>query len=204
MKSDAVHQYGQGKRKLLESAARLAARDGTASLSVRVLAKEAGLSTNAIYRHFDSIEGLMIELIEDFGVRLREGLRAARMAAPPGQAPSRTVVGWLLDFALAHPDEFVLSMRERYGAIAPAKEAIEHSLTQTRQEMLSDLRKLGQLPSLSDKEIDIALSVVIDHTFKLCLLYIQEPRRRKAILAEAELVFLWVMSGAERVSARPA
>lgn len=203
MKLAPIHQYGQGKRKLLDAAARLAAREGAASLSVRALAQEAGLSTNAIYRHFESVDSLMIELIADFGGQLREGLRAARLAAPAGQPPSRTVVGWLLDFALAHPDEFVVSMRERHGALAPAKDAIEASLTRIRQEMLGDFRAQGRLPSLSDQDIDLALRVIIDQTFGLCLQCIEAPQRRSAILAEAELVFMWVMAGAATVSARP-
>lgn len=205
MKPDPIHhQYGQGKRKLLEAAARLAARDGAAALSVRALAQEAGLSTNAIYRHFDSVERLMIELIADVGVQLREGLHAARLAAPSGQPPSRVVVGWLLDFALAHPDAFVVSMRERHGALAPAREAIEASLTRIRQEMLVDFRAQGRLPALSDQDVDLALRVIIDQTFGLCLQCIEAPQRRSAILAEAELIFMWVLSGAATVSARPA
>lgn len=146
--------YGQGRRKLLDAAARLVAREGSARLTLRELAKEAGMGHNSIYRHFRSVEDMMPTLIGDFTQALREGLMHARSQVPPGELPSRTVVGWLLDFALARPDAFIVAMRERHGPLGPARQAIEEGMKQIVADMRRDLGAAGRLPALPGDKLD--------------------------------------------------
>lgn len=193
-------EYGQGRRKLLDAAARLVAREGSARLTLRELAKEAGMSHNSIYRHFPSVVDMMPALIGDFTLQLREGLRRARAQVPPNELSSRTVVGWLLDFALSNKDTFVVTMRERHGPIGPARAAIEQGAIQILADMRSDLAAAGRLPPLPADKLDLALRVIVQQTFELCLLYIEAPERREALLVEAELIFAWCLAGAVMVS----
>ena len=194
------NEYGQGRRKLLDAAARLVAREGSARLTLRELAKEAGMSHNSIYRHFQSVEDMMPTLIGDFTLQLREGLRQARRLVPVNELPSRTVVGWLLDFALSNKDTFVVAMRERHGPMGPARQAIEQGAIQIVSDMRSDLRAAGRLPPLPDDKLDLALRVIVQQTFQLCISCIEAPERREALLAEAELIFAWCLTGAMVVS----
>jgi AcrR family transcriptional regulator len=199
-KSSFKSEYGQGRRKLLDAAARLVAREGSARLTLRELAKEAGMSHNSIYRHFQSVEDMMPTLIGDFTLQLREGLRQTRSQVPANELPSRTVVGWLLDFALSNKDTFVVAMRERHGPMGPARQAIEQSAIQIVSDMRSDLGAAGRLPPLPDDKLDLALRIIVQQTFQLCLSYIEAPERREALLAEAELIFAWCLTGAMVVS----
>lgn len=194
--------YGQGRQKLLDAAVRLVAREGSARLTLRELAKEAGMSHNSIYRHFESVEGMMPIVIGDFTQRLREGLRQARSQVPADELPSRTVVGWLLDFALANQDAFVVAMRERHGPLGPARDVIEQGMDQVMSDMRSDLTAAGRLPSLPHDQLNLALRVIVHETFQLCLSCIEAPERRAALLAEAELIFAWCLTGAAVVSGR--
>lgn len=193
-------EYGQGRRKLLDAVARLVAREGSARLTLRELAKEAGMSHNSIYRHFPSVADMMPTLIGDFTLELRDGLRRARGQVPPNELSSRTVVGWLFDFALANKDTFVVAMRERHGPHGPARSAIEQGAHQIVADMRSDLGKAGRLPPLPADKLDLALRVIVQQTFELCLAYIEAPARREALLAEAELIFAWCLAGAALVS----
>ncbi|RZI85055.1 MAG: TetR family transcriptional regulator [Rubrivivax sp.] len=194
------NDYGKGRRRLLDAAARLVAREGSSRLTLRELAKEAGMSHNSIYRHFQSVEDMMPTLIGDFTVQLREGLRQARSEVPPDELPSRVVVGWLLDFALANQDTFVVAMRERHGPMGPGRQAIE----QTEREIVSDMRRdlsaAHRLPPLPDDKLALALRIIVQQTFQLCLACIEAPDRRQALLAEAELIFAWCLQGAVAVS----
>lgn len=196
-------EYGQGRRKLLDAAARLVAREGSARLTLRELAKEAGMSHNSIYRHFQGVEDMMPTLIQDFTLQLREGLRQARGRVPADELSSRVVVGWLLDFALANPDTFVVAMRERHGPMGPGRQAIEQGTAQIVADMRSDLGAAGRLPPLPDDKLDLALRLIVQQTFQLCLSCIEAPERRDALLAEAELIFAWCLAGAVAVSGRP-
>lgn len=192
----AKHEYGQGRRKLLEAATRLVAREGTSRLSLRELAQEAGMSHNAIYRHFASVDDMVPEMILSFNQQLREGLRHARNQAPATETPTRTVVGWLLDFAQQNPDAFVVAMRERHGPCGPAREAIEQGLSDILSDMRHDLQATGHLPPLPTQTLNTVLRVIMQHTFELCLAYLSAPHRKAMLLKEAEQVFMWCLSGA--------
>lgn len=199
---DSVHQreYGLGKQKLLNALARLAAREGSTRLTLRALAEESGMSHNAIYRHFDSVEDMIPQLIDDFTQKLRTGLRQARTQVPPNELPSKTVVGWLFEFALSNKDVFVVAMRERHGPSGPARQAIEACQAAIIADMHSDLMAANRLPSLPEDKLLIALRLIVQQTFELSLAVIETPRRKSALLIEAELIFAWCLTGAAVVS----
>ena len=52
------------RRQILDAAAACIARDGLAGFSTTALCKEAGISTGALYRHFESREEILIGLTE--------------------------------------------------------------------------------------------------------------------------------------------
>jgi AcrR family transcriptional regulator len=61
------------RRRLLDAAARVFARRGFAAASVEEIAQEAGLSTGAIYWHFEGKDDLFLAMAEEFAVdRVRE------------------------------------------------------------------------------------------------------------------------------------
>ena len=190
------NEYGQGRRKLLEAATRLVAREGTSRLSLRELAKEAGMSHNAIYRHFASVDDMVPEMILSFNRDLREGLRQARTQVPANESPPKTVVAWLFDFAQANPDAFLVAMRERHGPCGPAREAIEQGMDNILADMKADLLAARHLPPLPEPTLNTALRVIMQHTFGLCLAYLSAPDRRASLLQEAQQVFQWCLSGA--------
>jgi AcrR family transcriptional regulator len=196
-------EYGQGRRKLLNAAARLMAREGSTRLTLRELAQEAGMSHNSIYRHFQSVEDMLPTLMGDFTLELREGLRRARGQVPANELPSRTVVGWLLGFALANQDAFVVAMRALQGPVGPARRAVEQGMSEIMADMRHDLGQAGRLPPLPDDKLDLALRIILQQTFQLCLACIEAPQRRDALLSEAELIFAWCLTGAMAVSGRP-
>jgi TetR/AcrR family transcriptional regulator, fatty acid biosynthesis regulator len=188
--------YGQGRERLVQAAARLAATLGHSRFSLRDLAKEAGMGHNSIYRHFQSMDDLVVATVTAFCDEVREGLSAARRSVPPGPGLTNAVMGWLLDFALAHRDVFVMAMRERHGPAGPAREAVENMLASIRQDMLAELTTLGHLPKAQPLSLAWAIEVLVNQNFQLSIDYIEDPGRRKDILERSQLLFTWVMAGA--------
>jgi AcrR family transcriptional regulator len=188
--------YGQGRQKLLAAAATLVAREGSSRLTLRDLAKEAGMSHNAIYRHFEGVDEMVQALISDLNQQLRDGLRQTRLKVPANEVSSRTVVAWLFDFALAHKDAFVVAVRERHGPSGPARQAIEQGMDLIMADMRADLLASQRLPPLPDNTLNLALKIIIQQTFELCLACIENPANRPALLLEAEQVFVWCLAGA--------
>lgn len=190
-------RMAQGKRLLMDAAMRLARRASAAqAVSLRELAREAGLNHNTFYRHFSTQEALLEEIVSDFGSQLREGLKQARLGAPTPDDITATVVGWTLDFALAHQDIFIVAMRERYGPPGPIRHAVESMLSQLQDDMLTELQTRQALPPLPDSVLRPVLAILIDHTFKLCFEHIEAPQARAERLAMAKVLFDTLMLGA--------
>jgi AcrR family transcriptional regulator len=82
---------------------------GPQSISLRAIARDMGMTAPAIYRYFPSLDALILELTEDLCDELREGIQAARGAAPTD--PLRQLAEMARAFrrwSIAHPAEFGL------------------------------------------------------------------------------------------------
>lgn len=195
--------YGEGKARLLAAAAQWMAEHGSlAGLTLRSLATLAGISHNAIYRHYRSVEDMALDLAADFAQQLRSGLSQARDEVKSGAGPSRTVVGWLFDFALAHPAHFKTAHLTRMGPQGAARQLLEAQLLEIRQDMRTQLTHKKMLPEMPADDLDAALALIIDNTFQLCIRCIEAPEQRPALLLRAEQVFTWVLAGAALTAQR--
>ncbi|WP_375454507.1 TetR/AcrR family transcriptional regulator [uncultured Methylobacterium sp.] len=70
------YHHGDLRRALLDAATRLLVGDGVDAVTLREVARAAGVSHNAPYRHFPSREALLAGLATDGFVRLRRRLDA--------------------------------------------------------------------------------------------------------------------------------
>ena len=99
------YHHGDLRRTLLESAIRVLEEEGSEALSLRALAKEAGVSPMAPYRHFAEKAALLAAIsVHGFGL-LRERLAAADREGPGGLIGQG--VAYVL-FAIEHPELFRL------------------------------------------------------------------------------------------------
>lgn len=185
-----------GKRLLMDAAARLAARHSSADMvSLRELAREAGLNHNTFYRHFESQEDLLHAIVEEFSQELRQGLAQARLSAPSPDAISHHAMDWLLDFALAHRDVFMVSMRERFGPPGPLQTAVTQMMAQLEADMLRELSNLNALPPLPPEVWQPALRLIAENAFQQCLAHIQDPGHKAQRLQQSKTVFDTVVLG---------
>lgn len=94
-----TYHHGDLRPALLRAAAKVLEREGAAALSLRDLARRAGVSHNAPYRHFRDREALLADLAAEGFQMLGEAL-----ARTSGRAMGEAYVG----FALEHPQRFRL------------------------------------------------------------------------------------------------
>jgi AcrR family transcriptional regulator len=90
------------RAEILESACELYVQDGLEGFSMRKLAKRLGVTAPALYRHFDSREKLVIEVLGEAYRLFAEYLYRALQGATPGQRLELARAEYL-DFALEHP-----------------------------------------------------------------------------------------------------
>jgi AcrR family transcriptional regulator len=99
MWSMSTYHHGDLRPALLKAAGRILEKEGTGGLSLRELARRAGVSHNAPYRHFPDRDALLAALATEGFVQLDEHL-----AAHAGQESAAAYVR----FALDNPQRFRL------------------------------------------------------------------------------------------------
>ena len=111
--SQAVTQASDLRRRILDASAALLESDGLAALSLREVARRAGVSHQAPYHHFKDRETILAELVAEGFERL-----ARRLAHANDQAGALGVRGALLEscrsyvgFALGYPGLFRIMCR---------------------------------------------------------------------------------------------
>ena len=185
-----------GKRQLMDAALRLLAhQQDVDTLSLRELAREAGLNHNTFYRHFRDLQDLQTALMHDFTQRLREGTRQAR--ANVGSHPSVThrVVGWLFDFASQHREVFLVAYRTLHGPPGAAREHLQTCLDELRRDMLQEQRAMQLLPPGHDEVWMRVLAVYGRAVYGLVVRYLEHPRQRAALLRESEELLAILLAG---------
>lgn len=175
-----------GRRRLMQAALRIgASRRSLQSLGLRELAREAGLNPNTFYRHFDSLEQLSRELIDELSRDVRSKLRDIRRSVPhpEAEATPRTLE-YMFDFALRNPEAVIVAVRELHGAMPALREALQRMIDAVTQEMVEDVQFLDLAPGLAPETLREVSRVVVQQVFHAQLDYIEQPIRRSQILRE--------------------
>lgn len=100
---DRPYHHGDLQRALVEAGRRLLEREGSAALSLRAVAREAGVSAAAPYHHFKDRAALLYAIAHQGNVALNEAMKAAFDASTPGRERIIAVGVTYVEFALKNP-----------------------------------------------------------------------------------------------------
>lgn len=147
------------RQTLLDEALALAGERSFASLSLREVAKAAGVVPTAFYRHFASMDDLGVTLVEDAMRVLRRMLREGRRdgAAPSGTEAIRIVAKQ----ARTNDAEFQFLVRERYGGSPELQRAIDVELRLFAKELTHDLSRIPALSEWSVEDLDMTADLYV-------------------------------------------
>lgn len=110
------------RRRLLEAAGEVIREQGAPALSLREVARRAGIVPSAVYRHLASRDELITQLVLAAYTSLAEHLETTVAASSPSW---RTAADALREWTLAHVHEFQLI----YGTPVPGYRAPEETIT---------------------------------------------------------------------------
>ncbi|MGV9669747.1 MULTISPECIES: TetR/AcrR family transcriptional regulator [unclassified Gordonia (in: high G+C Gram-positive bacteria)] len=119
---------------LIHAGRRILERDGVAGLTVRSVAKEAGVAPMGVYNHFDGKEGLLDALVSDAFAEFGHNLRAVTDSDPAARLAHSGRA--YRDFALAYPIVYELMFSSE---CQPDAETAQGAFT-----ALSDIVQYGQ------------------------------------------------------------
>jgi AcrR family transcriptional regulator len=119
-----VERRVERRDQILDVAARLFAERGFHGVSVGDIGKAVGVSGPALYKHFDSKDAVLAEMLVAISERLlAEGQERVAHADGPIAALA-ALVDWHVEFALAQPSLIVVQDRDWQSLPAAARERV--------------------------------------------------------------------------------
>lgn len=170
------------------------------SLSLREVAREAGIAPNSFYRHFKDIDELAIELIDRAGIVLRQILHEARLQASRQNSIIRSSVEVFIAQLDADEGNLSLLLREGYTGSKSYKQAVERQLNYFRQELQDDLIRLERLNNKKLFHPDIAAKAITQLVFNMGANVIDMPAEDRKEIAEQTMIMIrMILEGARHL-----
>lgn len=137
-----AQQKERTRRAIVDAAfSQLSADKSFASLSLREVAREAGIAPTSFYRHFADMEELGLTLVDEAGLMLRQLMRQARQRIEKNGSVISTSIETFMEFVIGNSDVFRLLLRERSGTSAAFRSAVGREIQHFVAELAEYLRK---------------------------------------------------------------
>jgi len=148
-----TYHHGNLREVLISSALEILKEGTLQDLSLRALARKAGVSQTAPYRHFEDKEALIVVLIQEGSLILQEKMRLACVQSDdPVELHINLGIAYY-DFAEAHPAHFrlmfggSLEYKEKYIALIE----IEHKGYEIVEFVVGECMKLPNAPKIPEE-----------------------------------------------------
>jgi len=154
------------RKALMDSALALVAEGSHySSLSLREVAKRAGVVPNAFYRHFKDLDELGLALADQLGLLLRQIMRQARLQGLAADSMISDSVNFYIEHVQKDPALFRFMAQSITGGSRAMREAMRNELGHFAKEMVMDMSRLGMLTHISAIDMDMLGHLVIQTVF---------------------------------------
>ncbi|GAB4583935.1 TetR family transcriptional regulator [Nocardia sp. IFM 10818] len=180
-----VERKERTRAALLDGTLALAADRGFAALSLREIARSAGIVPTAFYRHFTSLDELGTTLVEEGVRQLRLALREMRRT--PNARLAETV-RFVFEQVDQRRDLWGFLIRERHGGSAPLRGAIAVEMQLIVRELVVDLSRIRALDTWSPDDLELAADLIVSTVADRIADYVvTDARERPRIIDRAVL-----------------
>lgn len=162
-KKRAAYHHGDLRNALITAGVAMLAEEGVEALSLRALARRAGVSHNAPYQHFADKDALLAAIAEQgFGL-LVEAIDDSQAGADPGTIRDRLVaVGQgYLRFAIEHPHHFRLMFGPRAHAGYPSLSSAARAAFDRLAQIVAEGQRQGTLRGDDPREAAMVIWLAV-------------------------------------------
>lgn len=133
------------------------------SLSIREVAKRAGVVPTAFYRHFKDLDDLALSLVDELSLVLRQLMREARQnqASPGGLI--RNSVHQYCEYAISRRVFFLFMAQSMTGGSSTVRQAVRSELQYFAKELVSDLQRFNLLPNMDQAMLEVTAELTISN-----------------------------------------
>ncbi|WP_280422113.1 TetR family transcriptional regulator [Nocardia carnea] len=176
-----VERKERTRQALLDGTLALAAERGFGALSLREIARSAGIVPTAFYRHFASLEDLGATLVDEGVQALRLALRQLRRT--PDARLSETV-RFVFGEVAAKRELYGFLIREQRGGSAALRTAIALELHLIVRELVADLSRVPALDTWSPDDLEVAADLLVATVTDGIADYVSAPPREQQPIIE--------------------
>ncbi|RTE86457.1 MULTISPECIES: HTH-type transcriptional repressor FabR [Gammaproteobacteria] len=136
-----AQQKEKTRRALIHAALnQLCPESSFSSLSLREVAREAGIAPTSFYRHFQNMDELGLTLVDEGGLALRQLLRQSRQRIADGGSIIEISVHTFMDYVTNNKNIFRLMLQEQAGTTKEFRLAIAREIDHFKKELTDYLR----------------------------------------------------------------
>jgi AcrR family transcriptional regulator len=158
-----VEKKAQTRAKLVETALELVEEvGGLANVSIRELTKKVGVAPTAFYRHFESIDELGLELVDEVGISLRRIIREGRQADFSGGQMIRQSLEIYVEYIEKKREHFIFALQARTSGSKVIQSAIRSEFRFFTLELANDLAAMQLLPKVSSSDMEMIAELVVN------------------------------------------
>lgn len=195
------------RQRLLDVTLHLITDRSLGSLSLREVARAAGIVPTAFYRHYASMDALGMDLVDESMRPLRQMLRDARRGRVTHGDIIKDTVSVLARQVREHPDEFRFLARERYGGIGAVRRAIATELRLFTSDLTVDLARLTAGFDWSTDDLEMVADLMVTAMLGTVMALLENDERRpeetRRILDVAERQLRLIVLGMSEWRSKP-
>ena len=172
------------------------------SLSLREVAREAGIAPNSFYRQFRDMDELAVALIERAGESLRQIIGEARQRATSDRSVVRGSVEAFME--QLQRDDKLLHILLREGSVGSDafKHAVDRQLTYFEEELHHDLVRLAEANGTGLFEAGLTAKAITRLVFAMGSTAMDLPRAEQGHLTEQVIVMVrMIVAGTQTLAA---
>ena len=199
MKVSRKKQKEETRQKLMDAAtAALASGRSFDTLSLRKIAKLAGIAPTSFYRHFHDMEGLGLALIEEHAAGLLTLMHSVREQASEGRSVIRASVETLFDYIFSNQGMSRMILQESMARESTFRKAAEKLFVTMSSDLADFLVWDAQQRGVPLSHPQLAANSAVAILFTTGIALLNTPAKDRDRRIEAAIVQLrMIMRGAE-------
>ncbi|MCB1584298.1 MAG: HTH-type transcriptional repressor FabR [Marinicella sp.] len=187
-------QKERTRRAIIDAAiGQLSESKSFASLSLREVAREAGIAPTSFYRHFKDMEELGLTLVDESGLALRQVMRKARQRLSKKGSVIATSVKTFMEFTQANPNIFRILFHERSGTTRALRVAVAREIQYFVVELTDYIQNAGFEHDSAYAQAEAMVAVIFNAGAESIA---SKPKQRKALENRAIEQLRYIAEGA--------
>ena len=156
-------QKEKTRRAIIDAAiSELSDSQSFATLSLREVARKAGIAPNSFYRHFKDMEELGLTLVDESGLTLRQLMRKARQRFKKKGSVVVTSVKTFFEFTETNANILRLLFHERSGTTRALRDAVAREIQYFIVELTDYIQSIGYEKDVAYVQAEAMVAIIFN------------------------------------------